>query len=62
NIPPDVLGPEDVAKLYGARWDVELVIKELKSRYALDVVNTTNPRIVEAYIWIAILSTCKIAF
>ena len=30
--------------------------KELKSRYALDVVNTKNPQIVEAYIWIAILT------
>ncbi|MCL7415266.1 MAG: transposase, partial [ANME-2 cluster archaeon] len=56
NINPDLLKPEEVAKLYGARWDVELIFKELKSRYALDVVNTTNPQIVEAYIWIAILT------
>ncbi len=56
DISPDVLGPEDIAKLYGARWDIELIFKELKSRYALDVVNTKNPRIVEAYIWIAILT------
>lgn len=56
DISPDVLGPEDIAKLYGARWDIELVFKELKSRYAMDVVNTTNSRIVEAYIWIAILT------
>jgi putative transposase len=56
NISPEVLGPEDIAKLYGARWDIELIFKELKSRYALDVVNTTNPQIVEAYIWIAILT------
>jgi hypothetical protein len=28
----------------------------LKSRYALDVVNTKNSQIVEAYIWIAILT------
>ena len=56
DISPDVLGPEDIAKLYGARWDIELVFKELKSRYALDVVNTTNSQIVEVYIWIAILT------
>lgn len=56
NISPEVLEPEDVAKLYGARWEVELVFKELKSRYALDVVNTSNSQIVEAYIWIAILT------
>ncbi len=56
NIPPDVLEPEDIAKLYGARWDIELIFKELKSRYAMDVINTKNPDIIEAYIWIAILT------
>jgi IS4 transposase len=47
---------EDIAKIYSARWDIELIFKELKSRYALDVVTTTNPDIVEAYIRIAILT------
>lgn len=56
DISPDVLGPEDIANLYGVRWDIELVIKELKSRYDLDVVNTTKPHIIEAYIWISILT------
>lgn len=56
NISNDDLSPEDVSKLYGARWDIELIFKELKSRYDLDVVNTKNPQIVEAYIWIAILT------
>ncbi|HEY9246970.1 MAG TPA: IS4 family transposase [Candidatus Methanoperedens sp.] len=56
NISNNDLSPEDVAKLYGARWDIELIFKELKSRYALDVVNTRNTQIVEAYIWIAILT------
>jgi IS4 transposase len=56
NISPDVLIPEDIAKLYGARWDIELAFKELKSRYDLDVVNTTKPHTIEAYIWISILT------
>jgi IS4 transposase len=56
NIPKNVLEAEDVAKLYGARWDIELIFKELKSRYALDVVNTRNTQIIEAYIWISILT------
>ncbi len=56
NISKDVLEAEDVAKLYGARWDIELIFKELKSRYALDVVNTRNTQIIEAYIWISILT------
>ena len=32
------------------------MFKELKSRYALDVINTRNPQIVEALIWVAILT------
>ncbi len=30
NISKDILEPEDVAELYGARWDTELIFKELK--------------------------------
>lgn len=56
NIPADVLSAEDIAALYSARWNVELIFKELKNRYALDVVDTTNPQIVEAFIWTAILT------
>ncbi len=56
NIMDDVLSAEDVAALYSARWAVELVFKELKSRYALDVIQTQNPKIVEALIWTAILT------
>jgi putative transposase len=56
DISPEILKPEDIAKLYGARWDIELVFKELKSRYDLDVVNTKKPHIIEAYIWISILT------
>lgn len=56
NISADILEAKDIAALYSARWDVELVFKELKSRYALDMVDTTNPQIIEAYIWTAILT------
>ena len=56
NINSDILGPEDIGKLYGARWDIELMFKELKSRYALDALDTKNPQIIEALIWVAILT------
>jgi len=56
NIPQDTLCAEDIAALYSARWEIEMVFKELKSRYALDVVKTTNPAIVEGLIWTAILT------
>ncbi|MGQ0537129.1 MAG: IS4 family transposase [Methanobacteriota archaeon] len=56
NITEDVLSAEDVAALYGARWEIELVFKELKSKYAFDVINTKNPAIVEALVWVGILT------
>jgi putative transposase len=56
NLSPDLLEPEEVARLYGARWEVEILFKELKSKYALDVVPTSNPQVIEAFIWIAILT------
>jgi IS4 transposase len=56
NIPPEVLSAEDIAALYALRWEIELVFKELKSKYALDVVDTRNPNIVLGLIWTAVLT------
>ncbi len=56
NIQKDVLNAEDIAKLYGARWDIELLFKELKSKYVLDVLETKNVQVIEALIWTAILT------
>jgi len=56
NLPVDVLSAEEVALLYGCRWEVELVFKELKSEYALDRVNTSNRHVAEALIWASILT------
>ena len=53
---PEVLSAEEVAELYGCRWEVELVFKELKSQYALDRVNTTNKSVAEALIWASLLT------
>ncbi len=56
NIQKDVLSAKDIAKLYGARWDIELLFKELKSKYALDVLDTKNVQVIEALIWTAMLT------
>jgi len=56
NISSEVLEVEEVARLYGARWEIEVLFKELKSKYALDVVPTANPQVIEAFIWIAVLT------
>ena len=56
NIQKDVLNAKEIAKLYGARWDIELLFKELKSGYALDLLETKNVHIIEALIWTAMLT------
>jgi len=56
NIQANILVPEDIARLFGARWDIELLFKELKSKYAFDVLKTKNEQIIEALIWTGILT------
>ena len=56
NIQKDVLDSEDIAKLYGVRWDIELLFKELKGEYKLDVLDTKNVQIIESLIWTSILT------
>lgn len=56
NIPPESLNAEDVAQLYRVRWDIEMIFKELKSKYSLDVIKSANPNVVEGLIWVGILT------
>lgn len=56
NIPPSRLDAEDIARVYRARWEVELIFKELKSNYQLDRLPSTKEHIVEALIYTAILT------
>ncbi len=51
NIPADRLDAEDIARVYRARWEVELIFKELKSHYQLDRLPSTK-----ALIYTAILT------
>ena len=56
NIPIDVLNGEDIAGLYGARWEVELLFEELKSVYRLDEIQSANPSVVKCLVWVSILT------
>jgi IS4 transposase len=56
NIPPDRLEAQDVARTYKARWEVELVFKELKSHYRLDDLPSSHRPVVEALVYTAILT------
>jgi IS4 transposase len=56
NIPVSVLTGEDIASLYSARWEIELVFKELKNEYRLDEIQSANPNVVKCLIWVSILT------
>ena len=56
NISSDILNASEIAAVYAARWEVELIFKELKSRYQLDHITTKSPYAIEALIWISILT------
>jgi IS4 transposase len=56
NIGVDRLEAEKVALLYRARWETELTFKELKSRYQMNLVPSAKSEVVEAFIWIGILT------
>lgn len=56
NIPAERLPAEDIARVYAARWEVELLFKELKSHYRLDEIPSTKRHIVESLIYVAVLT------
>jgi hypothetical protein len=56
NVSPDVLSPEDIARLYSARWEVELIFKELKNFFRMDQIPSRKEHVVEALLYSAILS------
>jgi IS4 transposase len=56
NLGTDDYSAPDIAQLYRARWEVELLFKELKSRFGMDEINTTDAYIIEALIIMAAIS------
>lgn len=56
NIPPTDLPATDIGAIYRARWQVELIFKQLKSHYRIDDLPSSNPCIVEALVYASILT------
>lgn len=56
NIPPDRLGAEDIARVYRARWLVELAFRELKMQYRLDQMPSSKKHVVEALLYAAFIA------
>lgn len=52
----ELLSAEDIAATYRARWEIELVFKELKSGYRLDDVASQKKDVVESLIYAAVLT------
>jgi IS4 transposase len=50
NIPVERLSAEDIASLYGARWEIEMTFKELKSYYRMDQIDSANPNIIKSLV------------
>jgi putative transposase len=56
NAPPEKLSAENMTALYAARWEVELLFKELKSGYRLEDIATANPAANLCLIYSALLT------
>lgn len=56
NLPAVDYSAPDIAKLYQARWEVELLFRELKTVYGLDEIRSSKPKVVEALILISLVS------
>ena len=56
NIAPDSLDAHGVAQTYAARWQIELIFKELKSHYRLDELPTRKAHIVETLLLGAVIT------
>lgn len=56
NLPPAMLAAQHATAVYAARWEVELLFRELKSGYRLDQMPSRNPHVVQALIYAALLT------
>jgi hypothetical protein len=56
NIPVDKLSAEEVARIYTARWLVEMAFKQLKPHYRLDQMPSSKRHIVEALLYAALIT------
>jgi hypothetical protein len=50
NLPAEQWSPKRVAELYRVRWQIELLIKRLKSLVQLDAVRADDPQLVQTYL------------
>lgn len=56
NVPLDRLSAEDIAQVYAARWEIELLFRELKSQYRLEDLPSRRRHVVEALVYASVLT------
>lgn len=56
NLPVETFDAETVARIYRARWSVELLFKSLKSDLALEDMPSKNPAVVQALLYASIIA------
>jgi IS4 transposase len=56
NLPREEFSPEEISLLYRARWEVELLFRELKSQYGLGNFETGKEEIVRIQVLAALLT------
>ncbi len=56
NVPVETLAAGEVGKVYGARWLIEHLFRELKSQYELEAMPSSKPYIVETLLYAAFLT------
>ena len=53
---PDAYPQEDIAQLYGYRWNAELDIRDIKQTLGLDHVRRKTPEMVRRELWVTLLA------
>ena len=52
----DIYTREDIAELYGYRWNVELDIRDIKQTLGLDHLRCKTPKMVRLELWVTLLA------
>jgi IS4 transposase len=56
SLPKEVASAIEVARIYAARWGIELLFKELKSGYRIDQLVSSRKEVVEVLIYTALIT------
>jgi IS4 transposase len=56
NVPPEMLRAQDISAVYAARWEIELLFRELKTVYRIEDMPSSNLHATETLLYSAVLT------